>query len=112
VAAVGPTIDCGLSQYGLSRGIKDWSTVQFNFDGTDDSTIRGFSKTMELDVIIDNSNIDYVTDTLEDLRQTPVAWVATDLYSSAGIFGKYQDFKNVVEGFPESKMSLQIQGTV
>jgi hypothetical protein len=112
VAVVGSTIDLGLAQYGLGRGIKDWSTVQFNFDGTEDSTPRGFSKTMELDVVIDNSNMDYAIDTMEDLRQKPVAWVATDLYSSAGIFGKYQSFKNVIENYPQSKMSLQIQGTV
>lgn len=112
VAALGPIIDVGLAQYGLSRGIKDWSTVQFNFDGTSDTTPRGYSKTMDLDVVLDNSQIDYVIDALEDLRQKPVAWIATDMYASAGIFGTYQDFKNVVESYPQSKMSLQIQGTV
>jgi hypothetical protein len=110
--ALGPLVDVGLSQYGLSREIKDYSTINFNFDGTSNQVIRNFAKRMDLDIVIDNSQIDFVIETLEGYRQKPVAWIGAKEFGSACLFGRYSSFKNVVESFPQSKMNLQIEGTV
>lgn len=109
---VGPLVDVGLSQYGLGREIKDYSTINFNFDGTSNQVVRNFAKRMDLDVSIDNSMIDYVIETLEGYRQKPVAWVGAKEFGSACVFGRCSAFKNVIESYPFSKMNLQIEGTV
>lgn len=112
VCAIGPLIDIGLAQYGLSREIKDYSTVNFNFDGTSNVIKRNFAKVMDVDLVIDNDQIDNVIETLESYRQKPVAWIGTALYGAACVFGTYTSFKNVIQYPTQSAMSLQIQGTV
>lgn len=112
MCVVGPLVDVGLSQYGLSREIKDYSTVNFNFDGTSNVVKRNFAKVMDVDLILDNDMIDSVIESLEGYRQKPVAWIGAAAYGSACLFGTYTSFKNVIQYPTQSAMSLQIQGTV
>lgn len=112
MCVVGPIIDVGLAQYGLSREIKDYSTVNFNFDGTSNVVKRNFAKIMSVDVIIENDQIDTVIEELEEYRQKPLAWIGVAAYGSACLFGTYTSFKNVIQYPNESVMSLTIQGTV
>lgn len=112
MCVIGTLVDVGLSQYGLGREIKDYSTINFNFDGTSNQQVRNFAKRMDADVVIDNDKIDGVIETLEAYRQKPVAWIGVKEFGSACLFGRYSAFKNVIENFPQSKMNLQIEGTV
>lgn len=112
VCAVGAVVDVGLSQYGLSREIKDYSTVDFRFDGTSNLVLRNFAKLMSADVTIQNDNIDTVISELEKYRQKPLVWLGTTTYGSTCLFGTYTSFKNVITYPTESTMSLQLQGTV
>lgn len=112
MCAVGPLVDIGLSQYGLGREIKDYSTINFNFDGTSNQVPRPFAKRMDLDVIVDNTQVDFVLEALEQRRQKPVAWIGAKEIGATCIFGRYSSFKSVVESYPQSKMNLQIEGTV
>jgi hypothetical protein len=112
MCVLGPLVDVGLSQYGLSREIKDYSTVNFNFDGTSNVQKRNFAKVMDVDVLIDNTYIDSVIESLENYRQKPVAWIGAAAYGSACLFGTYTSFKSVIQYPTQSAMSLQIQGTV
>jgi len=112
MCVLGPLVDVGLSQYGLSREIKDYSTVNFNFDGTSNVQKRNFAKIMDVDVLIDNAYIDSVIESLENYRQKPVAWIGAAAYGSACLFGTYTSFKSVISYPTQSAMNLQIQGTV
>lgn len=112
VCAVGQLVDVGLSQYGLAREIRDFSTINFNFDGTSNQVIRNYAKRMDVDVSIENEVIDSVIENLEALRQKPVAWIGAKEFGSACVFGRYSSFKSVIENYPYSKMNLQIEGTV
>jgi hypothetical protein len=112
VCVVGPLIDVGLSKYGLSREIRDFSTINFNFDGTSNQVIRNFAKRMDVDVSIRNDQIDSVIENLEGYRQKPVAWIGAQEFGSACVFGRYSSFKNVIQNNPLSDMNLQIEGTV
>jgi len=107
----GQTAEVGLSEYGVSTTIKDYSTTQFNFDGTSSTVERGFSKIMSLDVVLDNDVIDSVQNLLANYRQRNVVWVPTD-YESSVIYGKFSSFRNVIEGPTHSKMALQIDGVI
>jgi hypothetical protein len=112
MCVVGPLVDVGLAQYGLSREIKDYSTVNFNFDGTSNVVKRNYAKIMDVDVIIDNDQIDAVVEALEGYRQKPVAWIGAAAYGSTCLFGAYTSFKSVIAYPMQSTMNLQIQGTV
>ena len=94
------------------RLLKDYSTVNFNFDGTSNVQKRNFAKVMDVDVLIDNAYIDSVIEALEGCRQKPVAWIGVAAYGSACLFGTYTSFKSVIQYPTQSAMSLQIQGTV
>jgi hypothetical protein len=113
VCCLGPLMDAGLSQYGLSTEIKDYSSTTFNFDGTSNSVVRGYSKRMGVDVQLKNELIDAVQERLAtDFRQKQVVWIGTTLYGSAILFGKYSSFKNVIADVVTSRMALQIEGTI
>jgi hypothetical protein len=112
MCVLGPLVDIGLSQYGLSREIKDYSTVNFNFDGTSNVIKRNFAKIMDVDVLVDNYMVDSIIESLEGYRQKPVAWIGAAAYGSACLYGTYTSFKNVIQYPTQSAMSLQIQGTV
>jgi hypothetical protein len=112
MCAVGPLIDVGLSKYGLSTEIKDFSSSTFAFDGTSSTIQRGYAKVMSVDMMVENSQIDSVQQQLANFRQRPVVWVGAAMYGSAIIYGKYSSFKNVIAYPAHSIMSLNIQGTV
>lgn len=112
MCCIGPIEDVGDSQYGLGTDIKDYSTTRFNFDGTSETTERGFSKRMTIDLVLDNDMIDFVQEWLAERRQRPLVYIGAPQYGSTILCGKYSSFKNVIEGFTHSKMALQIEGTV
>lgn len=109
---IGPIEDFGYSQYGLGTDIKDYSTTRFNFDGTSETTERGFSKRMTLDVVIDSDRIDFVQKWLAARRQRVMVYIGAPEFGSTVLCGKYSSFKNVIPDIGYSKMALQIEGTV
>lgn len=109
---LGPIEDVGFSQYGLGTDIKDYSTTRFNFDGTSETVERGYSKRMNLDVLLDNGMIDYVQEKLAAARQRSLVYIGAPEFGSTVLCGKFSSFKNVIEGHDYSKMALQIEGTV
>lgn len=112
MCCLGPLIDIGLSQYGLATEIKDYSTTTFNFDGTTNSVIRGFSKRMSVDVLIRNELRDAVEEQLAEFRQRQVVWLGATQFGSACLFGKYSSFKSVIADVVNSRMALQVEGTI
>lgn len=109
---IGPWTDIGLSQYGLGTDIKDYSTVRFNTDGTSETTERGSSKRMTLDITLPNTDIDWVQNLLTNYKQTNLVWLGATDYESTCIYGRYSSFKNIIPYPTQSKMALQIEGAV
>lgn len=112
MCTLGPLIDVGLSEYGLSTEIKDYSSTTFAFDGTSSTVQRGYAKRMSLDLLIDNELIDSIQEQLADFRQKTVVFVGATMYGSAIVCGKYSSFKNVIAYLAHSKMAMQIEGVV
>lgn len=109
---VGSLVDVGLSKYGIGTEIKDYSTTLFAFDGTSSTTLRGFAKRMNVDVLLSNGVIDAVQERLASMRQKPVVWLGDTRYGCTCLFGTFSSFKNIIQYLNESSMSLQIEGTV
>jgi hypothetical protein len=108
----GPVTDIGMTERGVSTDIKDYSTTQFNADGSSSTVVRGYAKRMSVDVIVDNDVKDAIENQIASYRQTPVVWIASTQYETTMIYGKYSSFKTVIESFPRSRMSLQIEGMI
>ncbi|MBC7861139.1 MAG: hypothetical protein H7Z39_20645 [Burkholderiaceae bacterium] len=112
MCVVGPIVDIGLSTYGISTDIKDFSTTQFNADGTSKTVERDFAKRMSIEVQLENDVIDVVQETLAAYRQRPVVWVGVVRHKSTIVYGKYSSFKNVIPNLNRSRMALQIEGMI
>lgn len=109
---IGPLEDIGLSQWGLEAEIKDYSSTLFNFDGTSETTLRGYSKRMSLDVVLDNDVIDQVHERLIDFRQKTVVFIGIPKFDLSLICGVYSSFKTIVPDVSHSKCVFQIEGKV
>jgi hypothetical protein len=109
---IGPLEDVGLSQYGLEAEIKDYSSTRFNFDGTSETTVRGYSKRMNLDVELDNDAVDEVHERLIDFRQKTVVFIGAKQFDLSLVCGVFSSFKTVIVGFTQSKIAMQIEGKV
>jgi hypothetical protein len=109
---IGPLEDVGLSQYGLEAEIKDYSSTRFNFDGTSETTLRGYSKKMSLDVVVDNDVIDELHDRMIDFRQKTVVFIGAKGFDLSLVCGVYSSFKTVITEVDQSKISIQIEGKV
>ncbi|WP_314435574.1 hypothetical protein [Massilia timonae] len=111
MAVIGLVDDFGPSLYGLSASGKDFSSTTFKFDGTSKTQLRDFAKLMNVDVLIDNGEIDYIQRKLFQLRQRPIVWIGGP-YGATAVFGRYAGFDIVIPGLLKSDMSLQIEGSV
>lgn len=109
---IGPTVEPGPTLMGLSTEIKDYSTTLFNVDGSSDTIPRGYRKLMSMDVVIDNDKIVEAEDQMIAWRQKTVVWIGAASKLDTIIVGRYSSFKKVIESYPRSKMSLQIEGVL
>jgi hypothetical protein len=112
MCVLGTLEDVGFTQYGVGLDIKDYSTTQFNFDGSSTTVERGFVKRMSADVVLNNDIIDSVYNTLSQFRQRNVVWIGGTQYESSIVYGKFSSFKNIIADVSYSKMSLQIDGVI
>jgi hypothetical protein len=108
---IGPVDEFGPTLKGLSTEGKDYSSTTFAFDGTSNTVIRPYAKRMTCDVLVDNSQIDYLQARLFEIRQKLVVWVGGQ-YGSTAVAGRYESFKNVISYTTKSQMNLTIGGAV
>jgi hypothetical protein len=110
--AIGPVTNLGLAHYGVSRDITDYSSETFNVDGSSISIPRPFSKGMDLDIEISNSDIAELTELVESFHQRFLIWVAEKSLKNTVVAGKYTSLRTVIPNKPKSVMSLSIKGKI
>jgi len=103
----------GGTQYGASAGIIDYSTKETDQFGNITFVERAFSKRLNAQVFIDNTDLNRVQNLLYSIRATPVVWIGSDdpqLEEAVVVFGFYREF-SVDIGYPTFSMcSLDIEG--
>lgn len=102
----------GVSQYGASAGIIDYSIKQTDEFGNTTFVKRAFSKRLNVTFNLNNSQLNRVQNYLYSVRATPVVWVATDdpQYEEAMvIFGFYRDFSTEIAYPSFSQCSIEIE---
>lgn len=107
---VGQLVDAGESQYGLKRGIRDFSTKTADDFGNYIITKRIFSKTMTIATKISSARFSELVDKLDTLRATPTVYLGADDYTATFIYGFYKDCYAIADFVSMSEMNFEIEG--
>lgn len=110
---VGREVDLGLTSYGFSAGITDYSVKNTDTYGNTTLNKRAFARRFSSKTEVDNGIIDNVHSKLNTLRATPCVWVASDdtRFNLLGtVYGFYKDFSTSIAYPTYSLCDLQIEG--
>jgi hypothetical protein len=105
----------GDTQYGVRVGIRDYSRKTVDETTGAVTLVQGrFAKTLRAQVRIDSQYFAQVHEKLEQLRATPVVWVAdkTGDITPLTVYGFYRDFSLVVDYPSGGIYELEIEGMV
>ncbi len=105
----------GETNYGAGTGIIDYSTKNTDEFGNTSFVKRAFSKRLNAQVVVLNSQFNRVQNLLYSIRATPVVWIASDdpIYEEALIiFGFYREFSTEIAYPSFSTCSLEIESLV
>lgn len=103
----------GDSEYGLSKGITDFSKIETNSFGLTFLNVGSFVDRFEGDIIIDNTTYDTINKLLTDLRATPAVFDGNNEgsnFKSLIVFGYLSNWNTVISNFAESQISIEISG--
>lgn len=96
-------------------GITDYSRKDTDEFGTTTFVKRAFSKTLQVQLWVDNLQVNRVQRLLYDLRATPVVWIgskAPEFSEPMVVFGFYKDFFCAIADHQKSLYSLEIEGLI
>lgn len=107
----GPAQTIGMTQYGATTGIVDYSRKEVDEFGRAKLIVRKFSKKMNANVYVDSSQTDRVQRLLSSIRATPCYFIAAgDTFEVMTIFGFYRDFTISVQNPSYSVLAIEVEG--
>jgi len=110
---IGTTAFLGCTQFGASVGITSYSVKTVDDFGNFTILPRAFAKRGDFDIVLDNSQMEFVLNTLIGYTDTAVIWIPTDaqyLSSPLVIYGFYKSFSVVIPYAQESSCSIEVEG--
>ena len=110
LAVIGYQKPLGVTNNGTSVGILDYSRKDLDTFGRPIIIQRNFSKRADYDVTVPTGLIDFVQNTLSDLRTTPVVWVGEASFGATIIYGYYRDFSIIYQNAVSSQSSIEVEG--
>jgi DNA-binding beta-propeller fold protein YncE len=105
---IGAVSALGLTQYGASIGIQDYSLIETNAFGDRSILERPYNKRGKFKLTLQNKNVDIVQNRLAALRATPVVYIGTELFTSAIFYGLYKNFDILIAYPTESICDVEI----
>lgn len=110
----GSVYDLGLTQYGATAGIRDYSTKETNSFGITTFVKRSFSKRMDANLFVPKEKLRITQRVLEELRATPSVWIGSEDadYEMLTVYGYYRDFNTEINYPTYSLCSLEIEGLI
>ncbi len=103
--------DVGLTVYGTSIGIEDYSIKDRDAFGNAIIVERNFSQTVDFDVQFETQNARKVQKTLAALRATPVVYLgSTDVSYGTLVYGFYRRFDITLETPSYAFASIEVEG--
>lgn len=104
--------DIGGTQWGAGLGNKSYSRIEEDDFGRDDIVKRGVKRTGEFGVIVDNRDLDDVTNLLDDCDGQAVLYIGDDRYAAMFIFGLLLSWREVVQWPEYTSLSMTLQSFV
>ena len=111
--SLGSAYDLGMTEYGATAGITDYSRKDTDAFGTTTFTRRGFSKRMSARSMIATDQMNKIQRILSDIRATPCVWIGTPdmtTYSPLVVYGFYRDFSIDIAYSTQCYCSLEVEG--
>jgi len=103
--------DVGLTVYGTSIGIEDYSIKDRDDFGNAIIVERNFSQTVDFDVQFETQNARKIQKTLSALRATPVVYLgSTDVSYGTLVYGFYRRFDITLETPAYAFASIEVEG--
>lgn len=106
----GNQFEIGKTLWGVSLGIRDFSTKETDIFGNYIVVPRSFQDKVEADVFIEANKIGNVRKVLSQYRTAPVVWAADADYDVTVTYGYYRDFSIVLSNPLGADCSIQIEG--
>ena len=102
--------DLGATLIGTKNGIRDYSRKEFDTFGQPQFTERGFAKTAELQVAVDNDQYDTVRNRIAARRAQVTLFIGDGNYAGLWIAGIPRDFSIGIPHFQQPVLDIQIEG--
>lgn len=111
----GSLFEIGLTQYGASAGIVDYSVKETDDFGNVRFVKRAFSKRLSANVMLENSQLNRVQNLMYSVRATPVVWIATDdpmFEEPLVIYGWFRDFTTEISYPDHSIIAIELESLI
>ena len=102
--------DLGVTNYGTSVSILDYSTKERDGFGNLTLVPRRTVRLVDYDVKVPSVVVDFVVRSLERIAATPTLFIGDELYSSSVTFGVYRDFTQGIDTPSLSDLTIQVEG--
>lgn len=112
---IGNTFNLGLTQRGIGTGVQDYSVKETDSFGNVLLVERAFTKRINCEILIKNTNLNSVQRMFYNLRAKSVLWIPTNdknLSEATIIYGYYKSFSTVLSYPDYSVCSLEIEGLI
>lgn len=110
--AVGWRNQIGLTCYGTTLGIMDFSRKDREFDGSITLIERGYADTVAFKFELETSTIADAREFLADLRAKPCGYIGNINEPATYIMGLYRDFTIPIESYTWSQAEIQVESVV
>lgn len=109
---IGRQRNLGLSNFGTSISIIDYSIKSTDSFGNTVIVPRPYSKRAEYDVTVETNSISAVQKALADIRTTPTVFIGDGNRPETVVYGYYKQFQIVLSTPSISSCSLEVEGLV
>lgn len=108
--ALGAQRTLGLTNFGTSVGIRDYSRKETDVLGNVIIVERRFSKIADYAVSFRNTEIASIQRFLASIRATPVVWIGKPDLDELLVYGFYKDFNISISDLNFSDSTIQVEG--
>ena len=109
---IGKQRNLGVSNYGTSVSIQDYSVKSTDEFGNTIIVQRAFAKRADYDVTVETSSVAAVQKALADIRTTPTVFIGDENRPETVVYGFYKQFDIVLSTPSISDCSIEVEGLV
>lgn len=102
----------GLSNFGTSVSIQDYSRKTTDDFGNVVIEQRAFTKRADYDVTVETSRVSVVQKALADIRTTPTVFIGEEDRPETVVYGFYRSFNIIISTPTLSDCSLEVEGLI